>query len=103
MQPEPLADLLVDVHLTRARMEIGAADNSNYIDSLLHAHDVTREEYENAMAYYANNPDRFVSLMDSVIDRLRVMRPYADTESVSSIFQRPFASAVRDTMQSDDP
>ncbi len=103
LEQESLTHLLVDLHLERARIDMGLSRSSGYVDSLLLVHQVSREQFEDAMAYYANRPDEFVALLDGVIDRLRVTRPYADMEADKPIYQRPFGHLLKDSLDESMP
>lgn len=44
------------------------------VDSVLHGHGATREEYDAALRWYVDHPDQFVNLYNRVLDRLNQAR-----------------------------
>ena len=93
-----MVDLLVDLHLAHARNRVQPSDSTYDVDSLLSVHGATRQDFEETVGFYARNPDQYVSLLDSVIDRLRVSRPSIVADSEDPLYDRPYGSVFRDTL-----
>ena len=98
IEPEVMTDILVDLHLERAQSDVGVRDTLVSTDAILARHRVSDDEFRAAMAYYAEHPDVYVVLLDTVIDRMRAMRPQADVQSTPSSRLRSFADSFRDTV-----
>ena len=77
IQPDDMADLLVDFHLVRA-----LAHNSNlpydsipfyqalYMQDIFRKHGVTQEQFDSSMVYYYTRADRFEPICKRVASRL---------------------------------
>lgn len=62
--------VLVDLHLAESRGEIVGDLPTEVRDSVLVAHGVSSATYEAAVRYYAERPDDYLELYNSVIDSL---------------------------------
>ena len=101
--PGVMTELLVALHLTHARAELIGADSTAQADSVLRRHGVKPEQFEAAVRHYAERPEVFVALMDTVIDRMRAMRPTADVADKEPLYSRRYVSAFRDTLEASEP
>ena len=70
MDEDTLVAVIVDLHLLEARRELVADTNPALRDSLLAANGVTHEELQDAILYFTDRPDEYVSIYNRVIDSL---------------------------------
>lgn len=94
-----LTEVLVELHLAHARAELSEADSVAYVDPVYARHTLTEGDFRAAMQYYARRPEAYVALMDSVVDRLRLMRPSVTATADDPVYARPYGSVFRDTVQ----
>ena len=79
-EPDPpvadstLIDVLIEFHLANARADLGYDLPPALRDSVLAAHHLDRTAFDEAMAYYAERPDAYLSLYNELLDRFSAER-----------------------------
>jgi hypothetical protein len=76
-----MVNVLTDLHLLDARIQMGHALPPGMPDSVLGWHGITRAEYDEAVRYYAERPERYSDLYDQVLVRLSGAPPEQDESS----------------------
>lgn len=71
----PVADstmiaVLAEMHLAQARQKTIGDLTVATRDSILHHHDLDREQFEDALAFYAAHPEAYVEIYRQALDRL---------------------------------
>jgi len=77
IQPDELADILIDYHLARAiAIEEESRNGSHdiaqnaYVDAALRKHGITQAELDSSLVYYYSRADRFEAIYKKVVERL---------------------------------
>lgn len=70
-----MVELLIELHLAQASARLDPEGEGVSSDSILKHYDVSRQDLQSTLDYYASEPDEYVALMDTVIERMRVLRP----------------------------
>lgn len=91
--------VLVDLHLEHARARTVGTGGRAPADSVLAAHGIREDDFRTTMQYYAQRPELYVVLMDTVVDRMRMLRPSADVPVEDPLFSDRYARTMRDTVR----
>jgi len=77
IEESKLERILVDLHITDAvisekkyRKKEKGVQPSAYYNALFEKHGITKEQFQNSMAYYAKMPSRLDKIYDDVLNRL---------------------------------
>lgn len=65
-----LVSALADLHLGRARQELGYGVSPGMRDSVLESHGITASQYRRIVSYYTEHPAEYSDLYRRVLDRL---------------------------------
>ena len=68
-----LVDVLAEMHLAGARVEVGYEVPPGMRDSILVHFGLDSTRFREAMLYYAERPEDYLTLYDHVLDRLSEM------------------------------
>jgi hypothetical protein len=78
---EKMADVLVDVHLMEAAMNINASSTDKFNSSLkidvYKKHKITKQQYENSFEFYTQNPELLGEVYQLVLSNLSRMQAEA--------------------------
>ena len=69
-----LIDVLIEFHLADSRGDLGYTPPPALRDSILAAYDLDSTAFAEAMAYYADRPDAYLTLYNQLLDRLSAER-----------------------------
>jgi hypothetical protein len=86
---ETLIAVIVDLHLLEARRELVADAHPALRDSVLGAHGVTHEELQDAIRYFTDRPDEYVSIYNRVIDSLTAEEADLEEAGIIGAFPPP--------------
>ena len=75
-----MVDVLLEMHLAQARAERYSDVSSELLRDILARHGLDEEQFDEAMRYYADHPQQYVSLYDDVLDRLNAERGSVEME-----------------------
>ena len=65
-----MAEIFVELHLVQARQSLDLPPSGLTRDSIIAHHGMTRDEFDEQMAYYAAHPAAFSALQNEITDRL---------------------------------
>ncbi len=89
MDEPTLVSLIVDLHLLEARRELVADAHPTLRDSVLAVHGVSHDEFQDAILYYSDRPDDYVSLYNRVIDSLSAEQAMLEEQGVIGLGPPP--------------
>ena len=69
-----MVDVLLEMHLAQARAERYSDVSSEVLHRILTRHGLNKDQFDEAMRYYADHPRQYVGLYDDVLDRLNAER-----------------------------
>lgn len=74
LSPEKMADVLFDIHRTDAVLSVMAdhctnAEKQEYYNSVFGKWDVTKQEFDRSLEWYAGHPDKIVLIYDTLRQR----------------------------------
>lgn len=84
-----MVDLLVELHLANARIEITDRPLPVPRDSILRSYGVDSTAFSEAISYYAHNPDEYSRVYGRVLDRLSAERLPVDEQSDPDVTAPP--------------
>jgi hypothetical protein len=68
-----LVEVLVDLQLARATVELGLAEaDDGLVDSVLEARGVQRGDFEQTLDFYADHPEDYLKVYNRVIEVLAI-------------------------------
>ncbi|HET6566725.1 MAG TPA: DUF4296 domain-containing protein [Rhodothermales bacterium] len=65
-----LVSALADLHLVRARQQLGYTVPPGLRDSILASHGMTARQYRHVVSYFAEHPDEYADLYSRVLDQV---------------------------------
>ncbi len=76
---QKMAEVVIDVHKAEYTMRymsrnIKDVERKEYINSVFEKHGVTKEEFDESVAWYAMNPDAYVDVYEIVVDSLEGLK-----------------------------
>lgn len=81
---QELMDLMVDLYLAESANNMRMLEKdttlpkyAEFFKAVLEKHNVTAQDYENSLKYYAENPDEINAIYDEVLQRLTKMESEA--------------------------
>lgn len=93
-----LVNVLVELHLAQARSSLVSESRPPASDSILEFYGIENEQFRETMRHYAHRPDEYVALMDTVIDRMRLLRPDLADDPGGPIQSYRYQSMLPDTL-----
>ena len=75
-----MVEVLLEMHLAQARAERYSDVSSELLHGILARHGLGKEQFDQAMRYYADHPQQYVGLYDDVLDRLHAERGGVEME-----------------------
>lgn len=74
LQVEKMAEVMVDIHLMEAAMNINAANTDKFNTSLridiFKKHNITKEQYDKSYDFYTKNPEQLGEVYQMVLNSL---------------------------------
>ncbi|MGI9174791.1 MAG: DUF4296 domain-containing protein [Rhodothermales bacterium] len=64
-----MVEVLLEMHLAQARAERYSDVSSELLHDILTRHGLDKQQFDEAMRYYADHPSQYVGLYDDVLDR----------------------------------
>ena len=86
---QTLVSVIVDLHILEARRELVADTHETLRDSILAAHGMTSDDLYEAIRYYTDRPDEYVSIYNRVIDSLSAEEAELEESGVIDILPTP--------------
>ena len=69
-----MVEVLIELHLTNARLELRYDLPPSIRDSILFRHGLDVQRFEDIMAYYADHPEAYAALYSTMLDRISAER-----------------------------
>lgn len=73
-----MVEVLTELHLTQARMEVQGNLLPATRDSIFNRYGIDEGDFEAAMAYYAEHPDVYLEVHGQLLDRLDMEAVYRE-------------------------
>ncbi|MYI84203.1 MAG: hypothetical protein F4058_02600 [Rhodothermaceae bacterium] len=65
-----MAEIFIDVHLANARAELGYGSDGTPLDTIIVRRGLSRKEFDDRMAFYAEYPQAYLVVQNQIMDRL---------------------------------